>query len=377
MFNFLFTIAGWAGLIFALVIWLFFLVIPVKIKFNYSWFSWLGPILLAFGILIISFTLELTVGYAIAPCDKELASYISSAPFISYKTADIVIQLLVNGVLIPGLCALVSWIFGHMIKQSNFDYLRLYSTDVPKAILSVLTVIICIRLLGFRYSVESEDDYFVLARILMWTISVIGTWFGFGFGCESRVDRKRKKEKSSDISLKMKLLFWGPIIIDLLFCFAILWLSGVVDEGEKLLNNLMLFLYGFVLMSVIMFIIVRLFVVPPIGISNVIFDIVYKKYKKGKSIYGRYGRLKYKIEDRTLVISDAKCKYAGHENDLLFNDLIHEKPIPLYGNRRPTLDDPKGIKELLNSKNEKREKGLSDCFAECVNELKKSKEKSL
>ena len=111
-----------------------------------------------------------------------------------------------GGLLITLFLPTSSYIFGKLIKSWNLDLCLEYNVTTVKIYYSIAIIFDCIWLLVIAWPGIVHNDpemQSVINRVIIWTLSVIGTWFGMGFHCEGTINeelnniRKRKESSST------------------------------------------------------------------------------------------------------------------------------------------------------------------------------------
>ena len=144
-------------------------------------------------------------------------------------------MLIDGGILIAIALPVLSKVFAGWIKGFNLDLCNEYNSDVIKKYYSCSILFDCIWLLILFWNELRSDNlevHVVISRVLIWIISVMGTWAGIGFKCEGRIDDEVKNYHISknEIDCKYVLEYIRPLIIGFIFiCF---FSMGVILEIE-------------------------------------------------------------------------------------------------------------------------------------------------
>lgn len=217
------------------------------IKFSYSPLDWAEPILMVFVLFSIFFVLEVaTVNWFASKC-----SGMSTTLTLCSKFLD-------NGLLVPLISLGLSIIFEKMVEGFNLDYLEYYNDKIAKICFSTIVFSWCVVLLAVAWpkmDLMSIEEEIILNRILMWLLTIVGTWFGFGFKCKGRIEKEKKKRNSilKDVDYRKIIGFWLPIVIPLIVCVGILvFVVFFSDQAEKFEKSLFLIALSFTIPGVVM-----------------------------------------------------------------------------------------------------------------------------
>lgn len=324
---------------------------PLVIKFPYSPENWIPPILFSFAMLLALFAIEL--GGVFWFCEKYCASC---------KMEDMVFKALENGLAIPFICAAVSRVFEKMVEMQNLDYLELYSKKVSKICFSILMISFSGIMLGWCliFGKQADPFYPYLAnRIIMWFISVLGIWIGFGFGCEGRIERENRKIREANskiITPEIKRKFWGPILICLFMCDLMM----AISFNKTVSNIILVLLIG--VMAFVLTLVLRVlgdkdyYLAPNKGLDS--FLKAKGEYEAKGSGKGQYGRIHYKIENNDLIIEEMNVNYEEHQEDQSFKNLFGKQ-----NEKFTDLDEAfKKIEKLHKEQGAYIKKGYEDCI---------------
>ena len=330
------------------------------IRFAYSPVDWFQPILLTFVAFVIAFVLEFllsSVLIVLLPKQYEIA-------FLTSRFID-------SGLLVPFFSAGLSWMFARMVENFNLDYLDEYTNVVSKVCFSVIVLSFCIIMAQKSCDIfdkTSQELISILNRIFMWVITVIGTWIGFGFKCEGRIQKmnKLRKKTKSTIDLKTLIKFWLPIIIPLCLCIGILIVS--FNEYINIMSFLLYYLFALfacMIGGIGALIKCKMNTNPSIELSEKIFLKNVRKNNIGIKTSSNFCRMKYELEGTTLRIKKVNVSYPGHEEDSEFKELFDEVVFDV------DTDDYDSTLCLLKERSKKQkayiEKGFSDCIEEKKN----------
>lgn len=158
-------------------------------------------------------------------------------------------------------------------------------------------------------------------------LTAAGAWLGFGFKCEGRITKENKKrekisESKSDTELKeireKKWYYWSRILFSLIGSCVIF----------SLITNKMMEVFWvyfvvaaviFVLIGLVTLYIFQFFTNPSEERSNKILldNIEIYKRKEGKEkVTGKYGRMRYCMQNGKMEIDAVNLIYPGHEREV-------------------------------------------------------------
>lgn len=336
---------------------------PIVIKFSYSWSTWAEPIFIGFSLLLLAFVLE----------------YIFSSAIIQISDEQTLIGfwlhvLFENGLLIPFLCAGLSFIFEKMIERLNIDYFEYYSDFIAKVCFTVLDVASCISMLIMAQKANvplGRDYYFFACRVVMWFLTAVGIWIGFGFGCKGRIEQENNKRNRLLVKRSKNewVKFAIPVAWPLLVCLILLAIICCFDVQEVIRyeNFFFVFLLVFVVTGFVTMFICKRIYNPNEQRSTDDFYILVEKYRNGKSISKRFGRNKYHIEGDMLIIEKINIHYPGHEQEEKFVELFNEKSINIdYGNLDSMLN-------FLKKRRDEQSNYIMAGYKNCVEEQKRKR----
>ncbi len=348
---------------------------PIEIKFEYSWMSWVGPILLSYALFLAAVLIEYVFSKMI--CNRINAET---------QGGFWVKVIFENGVLIPVLCFGLSVVFGMLVKTSDLDYMDFYSDMLVKICFTVFGVVGCIILFVKAHDagIEYSGDTFLAGRVVMWLLAIVSIWLYFGRGCESRAVSLRKelvslnemdsinsksvnKLESGTLSIKAKVRQWGPFVWPIAFCVIITLLTLFEGNGIKKLE--LLFCTVMLAVSIIAVFVMLIFkriLNPSEKNSEKDFDKVVDVYNKhNRSITKRFGINRYHFENGKLIVEKCNVKYAGHENDKEFIELFvtpcHDVEI-----KNQVKDYVNDLKAL----NKKQKAYMLEMYQKCIEEQK-------
>ena len=319
---------------------------PLTIEFPYKKIDWLIPILFTNLSFLVIFMLDYSVVRTVSS-----AINVEKSAFLWLKV------LLDNGFIIPIYCIVLSRIFEGLIEALYLDYLEFYSPLVSKICFSFMVIAVCVKMLVSNKLLQIDTaDYSLVCEIMMWVLSILGTWFGFGFNCEGRIERENRKRRDirNNVSAKDKISFWFPIGIAIAISCALIFSDLVIVDLSHILYFLT-FDGSLIIFALISLGIVNSKLAPNVKKSKRNFDRFVKMDRRGLEPKGQYGRMKYSLKGRKLVIDSVEVKYdecdekERKELKRLFG--YHEEPVTDYD-------------ECLNFL-EKRNKDQNDFIKEC------------
>ena len=332
----------------------------IEIKFSYSWDSWVNPILLSFAGVCCVFLLE---------------CILSNFLLNNFKFESIIGKFaklfIANGLGILIFSVILSRIFEIMVEKLNLDYFEFYSDLIAKVCFSVLVLAVCF---AFMYKLKDmEVNYeFWMNRVWMWLITVLGTWFGFGFGCKGRIERENKIRRNLfELNVKKNIIkFWIPIIWPLIVCILILFLICVCDEETIIVFEKYILYVTLIFVSVglITLGVCRSVYNPSEDKSKNNFYKLINKSKKNKIVYKYFGRNRCHIENGFLNIDEISIIYPGHENDEDFVNLFGK--IDDYEINTSNYDE---TLDFLKKRNENQNEYIKKAYESCIENLRKER----
>lgn len=219
---------------------------PTKIEFEIFWGNWVITVLVGFSLITAVIPLEMLL------CYSFVQAFPPQTP-IYY----LLLEFLKAGVLVPLFCCIISCVFEWMVEKFDLDLHALYNGKILKAFFSWVVLLNCIGYLVFVWpqlmSGSVEIDYLV-NRLIMWTLTVVGTWVGIGFHASGRITQEiRNREESKKVIDRVDVIKYlmpfvaSMIVLTLLFIvFALLYRIGVDEEIVLWLFIFMwLFISGF------------------------------------------------------------------------------------------------------------------------------------
>lgn len=333
----------------------------LKIEFEYSPLNWILVTFFALLSVLLAFVLDLVFSQWICNLIGEKSGYL-----------HLIKKFLENGLLIPFLSALVSYLFKIKVESLHMQYLKLYSETVPKVCFSVLVVSFCI-VVQFLIIPHSEGNQaqveFWLNRILMWIITVIGTWVGFGFACKesTEIDNQLIRDNNNGIFWREKIKFWIPILAALMFCDVILFVAASKLAGVFAVI-VTVFAFAFLVSGLLSAFFIKRKINPSPRRSLKLFLKARNNLGEGIPANGQYGRVQYELFENELRIKPREVIYEGHQDDEAFKALFGGPTIK-FNDFREAFEK---LEELDKAQKEYIQKGFDDCVEI---ERKKKREK--
>ena len=359
----------WIALVFAVVgagfsIWLCVngSKTPLTIKFSYMPLDWFIPILSSIPCVMLSFAIEYIISEVIAPINVDK----TSLPYVFIRAYE-------NGLFIPLLGVVVSWLFYNSVRSLHLQYLPHYSDTVPKVCFTVIVLTFCVVLkIGVLDKYQSSDAEYdlMLNRILMWALTVLGTWVGFGFGCKSQEEKVNEiiQDSNEEVTFTEKLKFWAPIVGALVISVLIMFvsISSILDEFFVVLFS---FALSFLVFGSITLTIIMRKKNPSKSRSAKLFVQAKSSHRKTGLGEGQFGELFYSLDKDKLIIKPRIVIYEGHQDDDEFKKLFCEDSIQLG----ETEDKYEDAWRALNEKLTEQENYIKRKLEACVNEASDKK----
>ena len=324
---------------------------PLTIGFSHFSIKWCSPISVALVGVMIAFVLELVLSMFVRGIKIDKLSWVYW-----------LVRFIENGLFIPLFSMAVSYFFERKVESLNLDYLPLYSEKVSKVCFSVIVITFCIVLkIGVlsKYTTNDWEFDFFLNRILMWMLTVMGTWLGLGCGCRGRVARDNDiiQDSNSGVTFKDKIRFWTPIIVVLMICDVILFLS-ISKWFEMLYIIFFPFSLTFLLTSLIALYIIKSRKKPSERRSLKNFCKAKECHAQKEYGEGQYCEIGFCLDKNELVMKERRIIYQGHQDDTELKELFGEKRVPL-----DTYEDALvKLQERCRKQNEYIKKAFEDCI---------------
>lgn len=140
-----------------------------------------------------------------------------------------------GGLLIAIALPLLSKVFAGWIKGFNLDLCSEYNSDVIKKYYSCSILFDCIWLVILFWDelkIDNLEVHVVISRVIIWVISVVGTWVGIGYKCEGRIDEEVKKCQTSKNKINRKYMFKYILPLIIGFIFNCIFFMGEIFEIE-------------------------------------------------------------------------------------------------------------------------------------------------
>lgn len=331
---------------------------PIKIEFKISPFSIMACAFIMYIFMLATMVYEIDASKRIVEmCDETTSAYL--------KMLSLAVK---NGVLITLALPIMSLMISGLIRIFDIDLSIGYKVVIMKIYCSASIIINCIGIMWlYRNGLmsESEDIEYVIARMIVWMLTVVGTWFGIGFGCEGRIDKavkkvekeiKKKQEpfKKEEKTCKYYWVWACAFMVDLLIAFV-----QVRDNARDIF--ILKCVYCVILVGMIFaFISVwwhskKLY--PSEKASNKELEKVIAKMAKGNASKSRYRTVTYSLieenSEKILIVSMGKIIWAGHEDE--FKDKIFELSCFDYEECKKYLD------QVVDERHDLIQKGYRIC----------------
>ena len=330
------------------------------IKFKYVEINWIISVLLAFAMVLVGFLIEWIFSIVLLGILNK-----------QFFWQEVFMRFIENGIFIPFLSTFISVGFGFIIEHYNLDYLKLYSKKTSKVVFSVMVTMFCIAMFMTVLSIYNKDDQmvsFLLNRIFMWLLTILGTWIGFGVGCKGRVEKNLEMEKTykRNVSWKEEISYWWPIALGLVLCGIILNLtfSKIWIILQSYLFSILLSFLFVAFLTIILYYQVK-FPSETRCVKN--YWKAVKAYKNVGVGKGQYHKIRFVMKGKQLILDKIAVEYDGHQNDEEFIELFGKKNIPLN-------DDFDEMLEYLRKRDDLQDQYIKKAFEECVQEKKKEAE---
>ncbi len=338
-----------------------------KIKFTYSFLDWVSTMLLAYMAYVVIFCIE-----------WALSIFATSIIPDNYLWMKMVRLFFANGFIVPVCSVVLSLIFEKIVETYNLDYFEYYSDKVAKICFAAFSIsfFVCIMKNLSIITEGAEIDgsvEFMISRLIVWILTAVGTWLGFGFKCEGRIAKENKKRKRisegksveelKEIS-KKKRYFWSRVLSSLVGSCVIF--SLITDKMmENFWMHFVVASVAFVLVGLLTLLIFQCFTNPSEErsndklVDNMEMD---KKYNGQKEISGQYGRMRYHMLDGQMKIEAVNVVYPGHEGEIR----------KLFGEKVYILNDMDVIIEKMRERNGKQKDYIAKGFRDCILKQKES-----
>lgn len=347
------------GILIGIVICQYVYRIPLKIEFKISVFSRFFFSVCLFFMIMAVMMLEIGlyewILYVGRPQDWRFG--------LLYKFIE-------NGVLVAVVIPLMSSFFGKTARKLNFDLSGAYSILFIKIYYSACIVANCLWLLltymdGFINNTPEAQCIF--NRVIMWLLSVVGTWIGVGFHCESRIDEENRNiRRSKGTQNKKEMLeFFMPFIIAFIINCILLYIqSWKIEWIQNVFIIVYLLVFGIMISMLLLALIINYFTCPSTKrsdwkLSNAIREI--NKNRDDDEIIEHYENLRYHlIKDKgkkIIKIEKGNVEWPEH------NERINE----FLGEKEKEFDQFEYIscRNYLKEEREKRRKFNRNAFEEC------------
>lgn len=309
-----------------------------------------GMMQAAFMFLMITFLMIAELG---------LNYFITQDTMVSSSLVEIIKNLIEQGIIVVLAGPLLSILFGKLIRMNDLDISRVYNESVIKIYYSLVVFVNCLMLLKFA-SLENNANIYVnniyFNRIIMWGLSIFGTWFGIGFGCKGRINETEENERRSKRKISKKEIgqYWIPLIVILIIMIIGYLLICATDEAAYMTILSIYWYLGYIVLC--------------IGITMIVYARINKPSKRKSDkklvkaiqlvsdnescIEGKYRYLNYLLfnEDGKKELVIKARNVVWEENEDRVREKLGEKRIPVqafdYGECRDLLR--KTVKEQTN-----------------------------
>ena len=239
------------------------------------------------------------------------------------------------------------------VKRLKLDRSDLFSPQVGKVCILMTLPLIIIRMLIIVFDSANE---FIINRLIMWVITIMGIWVGFNF--EENIHRNKERFNLLKIIRDKKTLhFWLPII---LIVFVLIILVYTIDT--TFVNNAFIIsIPSFMISSILMCMLYKKMYNPSEKDSIKKLTKVYNEYEQNNHISSKtnFGWMVYYLKDKRIYLEKINIKYDGHEEEKEFKDLFdsydfefesyEELKRYLSDRRKKQLDYIEKERELLNN----------------------------
>lgn len=329
---------------------------PVKIEFKISSFDSFMYAFAMFFIITMVMVLELSI---------------NQGQLIYFNPIDWRLKLLSRaidgGLLVAMALPIMSIIFGRWVIGFNLDLCSEYSINTVKIYYSMAIVANCIWFLvmaGPDIVNDNPEAQSILNRVIIWMLSVGGTWAGIGFCCEGRITEelkniKRSKEKKT---VKEILVYSIPFAIAFAVnCFLLLVQTFDIKWMQAMFSSIY-----FIVMSGLVGMLVSVWILkyikyPSEKRSNRKLAKAISQVNDKAVVKGRYQTIQYSLinqeSQKYLQIHERTVIWLGHEGEI--NSCFGERKEPVekfdYEECKKYLD------KLRKDRRECVEKGYKSC----------------
>lgn len=329
---------------------------PVKIEFKI--FS--SQIFLYAFVMFFCITMVMIVEFCIF---YLLQNFVHSQDSI----LNIVVSLMNNGIIIAISLPIMSKFFGKWAKNIKLDLCGVYSAKIVKAYYSFSIVANCIWLLSLEKTFHDNlADDMIINRVIIWSISVFGTWWGIGYKCEGRVyeeivniinSKSTEKNKKKQIISPMIYAFCANCIL-----LLIIRLGG--DTVSYLLIDMYMCVFCMCTGALGSVLIYNRKFFPNKKKSREKLSKSISKLSVCRLISGRYENVSYtleRIEDKNYIeIQGREVEWNGHEDEVK----------KVYGEReKEEFSSYEECVKLLEQICEERRRFMSEATLRCDKEL--------
>lgn len=299
---------------------------PIKIEFKVSLFDSFMFAFCMFFIINMVMALELTANQLIL-----------SLPKPTHWLSVLLKCAINNGLFVAIALPVLSIIFGKWAKGINLDLCSLYSVNFIKIYYSLSILANCIWLLILVWpSIVNGDSGVqnVCNRVIIWMLSIGGTWFGIGFHCEGRVVEELENiriSKQKRNKREVLRFVFGSTIAFLINCLLLF----VQVFKIVLLQRIFLMVYMFIMSGSVglLFSVVILKYIenPTENRSNLKLSKAISRMHEEASVSERYQTIHYSLMEKGskkyMLIHEGNVIWPGHEDEII--RCFGERKIPL------------------------------------------------
>ena len=326
----------------------------IEIKYTNSVLYWPTPIIWTTLICIFAFYLEYFISWTVI----HYFAIIDKAYFL--------FVLINNGFLIIIISPILSILLEKQIEAFNLDYLDKYSETVSKVIFSVIIIFFCFEILFNLNLLLYRDDsnVFILNRVVMWLMLVLGTWIGIGFKCDGRINRENKviQRAKTKFFSRDNIYFWSPIVGYLAIFCVLIHIS--IRNYNSFWNYMGIGSIIFGISVFLLLVCINVFIEPSAERSRrKLYVLANKVCENQLRVSGRFHKMKYSLDKNFIYIDEIKIKYQGHENDLYFKELFDAKKYK--------YESPEDLTNFMMDRSNRQVEYIRSAFQSCKEEQRK------
>ena len=299
---------------------------PIRIEFRVSKFNIFMQAFMMFFIITIAMAMEMSF-------NQWQLAFFDRTSIIQ----RLISQLLDSGLAVALLLPVLSCLFGKWIREFDLDVCSIYSENFIKGYYSMAAGVNCIwylYMLGQDWLSESPDSQIILSRVIIWSLSILGTWFGIGFHCKSRIDEELEIIHKSKVVIEWKEMIEYRVPFYIAFLVNI-FLLAVQASKSLIVLNIFNFCHTVIMCTLLGMLLAvitcRKIEIPSKEESNKRLIKAVGKMVDSTRMEGRYINIKYVLEieedKKYLVIQKRNVIWEGHEEDV--SKLFEKRKIPL------------------------------------------------